>query len=759
MPRMSRFVALPLIIFVLFGATLQAATPEQIDESLNRAKEWVYRAMNEQGTWETSAAPDPKAELNHQHGGQWGGRTAIAVYALLAAGESPQDPKLARAIDFLKQADIRGIYAVGLRAQVWYYLAPTAEVKRLMARDANILLNSIKLEGDALGHYDYVAGMTRNNYSHSRSQYGVLGVWTAALMGYEVPTRYWQAVEAGWLNNIDASGGWTYMHPKRSQHPVTPGMTAAGVATLYIAQDYLYAMRGLDCRSTRPTNSDIAIQAGMKWLIANFDKVATDEKYARDFPFATLYAVERVGVASGQKYFGDIDWFQKGADWLLKIQNKSGSFSKGTHGYVGELPATCFAMLFLARGGAPIMMNKLEYTMDGGRAANWNNRSRDAANIARWAGRSFERELHWQVVNLRAAARDLHDAPILYISGNEALRLSDEDKQTLRDYIEQGGLVFGHADCGSSAFATSFRQLGQELFADYEFRVLPDDHLINTINYQRRNWRNAPQVLGLSNGARELMVLAANGDPGRAWQMMSIGGNEPAWEMAANLYLYATDRDIARKRGHTHILAKDETITSASKIEIARLEHGGNWNPEPGGWERLTTYMHNQHRADLTVKTVSLGDDIDAKIAHLTGTQPLELSADQKASLKAFIEGGGTLVVDAAGGSSPFASSVEALINELFPDSKPELLPPNHALFSAGGKAIDNIGYRSAARQMLGSLDGPRLRGVTIGNRVAVIYSREDLSAGLVGQPIAGIVGYTPETATALMARILLYAN
>ena len=44
-----------------------------------------------------------------------------------------------------------------------------------------------------------------------------------------------------------------------------------------------------------------------------------------------------------------------------------------------------------------------------------------------------------------------------------------------------------------------------------------------------------------------------------------------------------------------------------------------------------------------------------------------------------------------------------------------------------------------------------------INGRLAVIYSREDLSAGMVGETIDGIIGYTPDTATALMTRIILY--
>jgi hypothetical protein len=57
-----------------------------------------------------------------------------------------------------------------------------------------------------------------------------------------------------------------------------------------------------------------------------------------------------------------------------------------------------------------------------------------------------------------------------------------------------------------------------------------------------------------------------------------------------------------------------------------------------------------------------------------------------------------------------------------------------------------------------------------IGNRLAVIFSGEDLSVGLVGQPVDGIVGYMPHQvqipehktrmgASELMTNILLYAS
>ena len=66
----------------------------------------------------------------------------------------------------------------------------------------------------------------------------------------------------------------------------------------------------------------------------------------------------------------------------------------------GDIVDTSYALLLLARGRHPILMNKLR--RKGGRPAKCPatgaNRPRDAANLARYAGRNLERPLNWQVV-------------------------------------------------------------------------------------------------------------------------------------------------------------------------------------------------------------------------------------------------------------------------------------------------------------------------------------------------------------------------
>jgi hypothetical protein len=652
-------------------------------------------------------------------------------------------------------------------------------------------------------------------YSHSRTQYQVLGLWAGEQMGLEVPLRYWTENERAWIAHQDPSGGWSYTAPGEAMSrrgglvPVTPGMTAAGVASLFITQDYVRSAAGAECRGNI---SNPSIDRGVAWLAKNFDQVATDERYDRDFPFATLYAVERVGVAGGLKYFGTIDWYAKGAAWLVAKQLADGSFGefdggsgplgglgpmggfrppggfggggragfggrgrppgmgpRGTGpaeggagnrepGDVSRIADASFAMLFLARGRAPVAVNKLDYSAPG-KPAPWNQRPRDVANAVRWIGRQLELDLNWQVVTLSVSAEELLDAPIVYLSGNQPVVMSNEQVDKLRTYVEMGGLIVANADCNSTTFAGSIHSLAERMFPAYPFREVAADDLLYHNLFTATKWKQKPQVQACSNGDRNLILLLSGGDVARLWQTRAVKAHEDAWELAANIFRSTFEsRATLRFKGETHWVTPKPDILPTRSVLLARLEYKGNWDPEPAGWRRLSAILHNEFSLDLKVDAVKLGaGKLSAyKIAHLTGTGKLPLDAAAKDELRAFVRGGGRLVIDAAGGSGEFVESAEALLAELFPGAQPRLLPPDHPWYAFDGRPIP-VDYRAFARRTLVSnLKTGRLQAVTVDDRLAIVFSREDLSAGLVGQDFDGILGYTPETATRLMARQIL---
>src|SRR5215203_6082469 len=110
--------ALIPLLFLLTAPALHATTPAETEDALGRAKSFLY-SKSADGSWEKAPEQNLKSRDN-TIGSQWGGQTALAAYALLAAGDNPNaQPKLAEAIAFLKQAKLTGTYALGIRCLVW----------------------------------------------------------------------------------------------------------------------------------------------------------------------------------------------------------------------------------------------------------------------------------------------------------------------------------------------------------------------------------------------------------------------------------------------------------------------------------------------------------------------------------------------------------------------------------------------------------------------------------------------------------------
>jgi hypothetical protein len=748
------------------AAAALGVTPREVDACIDKAVAYIY-TQQKNGNWEASPGADQRNPT---------GMTALATYALISAGQSMQDPRILQAIDYLMKTPTTGTYSLGVRCQIWLAMPKPykPDVQKVFAQDYELLIKGGHPDGGLKEipscFYTYECEPPLPNVDHSNSQYGVLGVWACAQAGIEVPSSYWQKVDSGWRAVQFKTGGWGYSEHTGGEDPPTPptlpgkpapdvpgsraSMTAAGIATLFVTQEYLHGMDGIDC----PGNiSDANIEAGLGWMTRNFEEIFKGDAY-------NLYCLERIGVASGLKYFGTNDWYKIGSDRVVKGQEPDGAL-----GY--NVLRTCFSLLFLARGRAPVVMNKLEYKLnmhgDKPKVANWNERPRDAANISRWIGTQNERLLNWQVVNLSVPAEDLHDAPILYIAGNQTVDFTDEEFAKLRQFVEEGGLIFANADCKSRAFSQGIHKLGQKLFPAYEFRDLPIDSPIYTNEqFMRVKWRAKPRLTALSNGARELIILEDARDPARYWQTQTVGGSEELHQFFDDIYLYAIDKGEhggLRNKGETFVVEADPAIQATQTIKVARLEYPGNWNPEPAGWKRLGAILHNTQKTDLNVQSVKLGEgklDASYKVAHLTGTFKFSLPAAARVEINKYVAGGGTLILDSCGGDSQCAASLEKEIAAIFPDAVIPVapLPLQGCPAFAAGPPMQFADYRTFARKILGGLRTPRVRGIQINGRMAVFVSAEDLSCGLVGMPIDGIYGYDPATATAIMENLVLFA-
>ena len=730
---MSRAWAYTLAAAVLLaGASARAASrrvPQQrIDSAVARAVGYLTRQIGEDGRCAGEFRPDDMRQ-------GFGGKTALCLYALLGAGIDHRKDPVKRAMDWVLAAELKGTYAVSMRACA---LAAVKDdtLAEALAKDVRWLIEAANNDGAYT--YASAGGKATQTYDNSNSQMAVLGVWSGAGRGVEVPARYWQKVERHWTGDQHL-GAWGY-------HTRTPGanrktygsMTAAGLATLYICFDNLRRDQFVRCTG-RPEDQPIA--EGLTWLAENF--TATDNpKLGANWLYYWLFCVERVGLASGMKYFGKHDWYAAGVESLLAAQNDDGSWSAGD-----RIPQTAFALLFLVHGRNPVLFNKLRYK------GKWNARPRDLANLTRFLSNTFERPVGWQIIEADSPLADWHDAPILYLSGAGPIELTDEQIARMRSFVHQGGMILSEAACNSGTFTLDMQKIYKRLFPDYPLQRLGEDHPIYSLNFTPID---VGGISGVSNGVRMLAIHAPR-ELSLALQLGPGADRTRLFELLANLYFYATDKGVLRPRG-AGAWPAESTVTPKHVLRIARVKYKGNYNPEPLAWQRLARLVADRHAIRLIVSEPMEIGKLDAEkhpVAAMTGTDAFTLSDAEAALLKQYLAEGGTLFVDAAGGSQAFAKSAEQHVLPLG-DSPPRLIAST--VLTGGPAPLKQVNYRRDFAMALGDAKHQsRLQAVLLKDRIAIVYSSEDLTAGLCGYPGYKLRAYTSETAVVLVTNLLCH--
>ncbi|RPI63546.1 MAG: DUF4159 domain-containing protein, partial [Planctomycetaceae bacterium] len=413
---------------------------------------------------------------------------------------------------------------------------------------------------------------------------------------------------------------------------------------------------------------------------------------------------------------------------------------------------TSFALMFLARGRHAVLLNKLSYE------GKWNPRPRDAANFSSWMSRTFEQNVGWQIVRLDAKSSDLHDAPILYISGAGPCELSDAQIDKIRDFVNRGGLLVSESAGNNGDFTLDIQKLHKKLFPQYPAAKIKPDNIIHNANFKTALDVD-PALVGVSNGVRLLAIHCPN-ELSLGLQLGYKQHYRNSFELLGNISLYVTDKGSLPDRWAAESWPVAKQFQPKETIAVARLKYSGNYDPEPLAWRRLAILMGNKHQIKLDVTEPMDIAKLDVSkwpVATMTGTDDFTLTDAELEALKKYLESGGTLIIDSAGGGKAFTQAVEKQIVPLLPDSFAGLVAPSHAILQS--PAPVKIAYRRELSISLGAgKNTSRLRGVQVGERLAILYSPDDLTAGMAGYRVMGINGYTPDTAVALMTNMLIYA-
>ncbi len=281
------------------------------------------------------------------------GLDTLAVYALMQAGLATHDkrldihnPFMVDAIDAMKKFPMVTdyvTYARGLRATA-LALYDRPQDHAAIREDVDWLLQS--QEGGAFTYNnEFPRGGGFSFWDNSNTQYGLLGVWSGAEVGIQIPMDFWRDVREHWNKYQLPDGEWCY---REDQTDPSRSMTLAGIASLLVAQDYLESADYAEQVGRPPYSPELA--KALQWLASEDNSVIALPHTADFYTYYSLYGLERTGLASGYKYYGAHDWYRERAADIIAAQKDDGSW-----GNLGDafdtVVDTAFSMLFLRAAG------------------------------------------------------------------------------------------------------------------------------------------------------------------------------------------------------------------------------------------------------------------------------------------------------------------------------------------------------------------------------------------------------------------------
>jgi hypothetical protein len=254
---------------------------------------------------------------------------------------------------------------------------------------AGVKLEPGKLHPDVVAYMRALEGRQRLAVAgddNSNTQFGLLGLWAARKHGVPVDRNLDLVVERFIQSQNANTGGWPYTGMNVGMDQGTPSMTCAGLLGLATgvarreerltkpekkpdpapkdkdppkSNDPFFTPAPKPAEKNPPKRPpdrlDVAVWRGLAGLGVTLVEsvrngrgrlvLAPNGGFGRDDLYF-FWSLERVGVVYGLEKIGGIDWYETGAETLVRTQAADGSW--GNAGYDANVN-TAFALLFLTR--------------------------------------------------------------------------------------------------------------------------------------------------------------------------------------------------------------------------------------------------------------------------------------------------------------------------------------------------------------------------------------------------------------------------
>jgi hypothetical protein len=745
-------------------------TAARVRESIDRGINYLKRSQDN-GTW-------PEFGTFHK-----GGVTALVTLALLNTGVSPDDTTIRLSLAALDRVNVKGssVYTVSLMTMVYCYAAP--DTKRARIRECADFLIEAQYRNNSSSSGGWSYRVHDNRPDASNTQFALLALHDAAIAGIEVPTEVWTSSRRYWERMRDLrNGGFAYSSELSS---ASGSMSCAAISSLIIIDENLpqsvpVANGRIQCCQGEDRLE--LVEGASQWLASNFSikiNPPRNQTFQNDWLYY-LYGMERAARLSGVRFFGTHDWYREGAAHLVRVQTTNGSWlGYSSHGESDPNIATAYALLFLSKGKRPIVIGKYKHSDDN----DWDRHRQGVHFLTRRLERDWKANLNWQTIEGSVAtADDLLETPVLFISGRDELRLNENQKKALREYVEYGGFIFAEAcqgdGCGENVpFDRSFRELMVELFPGSQLQLLDQNHPVYAAQYMLGNPNPDRPLYGLQSSCRTSVIYCPRNLAGfwkhnrpASLNLLAPGPKkevEYCIQLGANVIAYATGREVKDKLDRPLATSDNDMGLGSRTVLIPKLAHGGGDDDAPNAWQNMVRSaqfdLGERFRVERRVVSPTEEQLSEFPMVFMHGRAGYVWNNDERLALREYLtHRSGFLFADSICSGSGFADSFRNEMRQIIPDASLQLIPPGDPIWSKqlGGYDLAEVGMHR--RGINGTVDyyrtAPQLEGIQIDGRWVVIFSPNDLSCAMENASPFQCPGYDKDDAARIGVNVILYA-
>jgi hypothetical protein len=311
------------------------------------------------------------------------GGKALMGLTMVKAGRDREDPVIKAGVEAVKRACANGpdnqndgIYDTGIAIMFLVALDPSE-----FNAEIDCMVKSLHRRQKKEGAWGYPEGHQHGeSCDTSMTQYAVLGLWEAQEQaGVPTPPEVWDRCAEWLIRTQDLSGGYGYqgivsedLNQRVKQKQIKHSMGVAAGTCIYIARHMLGftdllkpaeddtppQLRIFEDEAARKNRIvsqldgrllDRCVLGLNRWMQREYSITPGGGSWQHYYMYGleryeALKLAERFGAAAVNDTRTPL-WYHQGSNYLLANQNDDGSWK----GQAGEVPDTCFSLLFLLR--------------------------------------------------------------------------------------------------------------------------------------------------------------------------------------------------------------------------------------------------------------------------------------------------------------------------------------------------------------------------------------------------------------------------